>query len=198
MIGRSICCGHVVRVANPAKVGGGGAVGDSWGLNMCSVAFLGRWTERDCLKLGVQLCMPACFGHYQLAVVLVKWVKIKLMRSNWSVSTPIPWNGPCVCSWPSMEMLVMLGSQSFVLMVFIVLPNFAVCSRAVSRGILISLSQLALLQQYVGTVCALAQQPFPLPLGKSRVHLAKSPHSLVEHLFTTKFCVIPCRRECLC
>ncbi len=57
---------------------------------------------------------------------------------------------------------------------YIALPNFAVCSRAVHRGILISLSQLVL-QQYVGIVCALALQPFPLPLGKSRAHLAKIP-----------------------
>ncbi len=34
--------------------------------------------------------------------------------------------------------------KSFVLMIFIVLPNFAVCSRALCRGILISLSQLVL------------------------------------------------------
>ncbi len=80
--------------------------------------------------------------------------------------------------------------KSVVLIIFIVLPNFAVCSSAVSRGILISLSQLVL-HQYVGIVCL---EPFPLSLGKGRANLAKSPRSLVEHLFTTKFCVTLCGR----
>ncbi len=50
----------------------------------------------------------------------------------------------------------------FVIMVFIVLPKFAIWSRLVGKGILISLSQWDL-QQHMGTVCALELQPFPSP-----------------------------------
>ncbi len=79
-----------------------------------------------------------------------------------------------VYSWPSRDASHV--GKSFVLMIFIVLPNFAVCSRAVSRGILISLSQLVL-QQYVGIVCAIALQPLPLPSEKVGL-IWPNPHTV--------------------
>ncbi len=168
--------------------------------HMCSVIvrhFSGIWLSVIVWKLA---CMPlevwTNSGNCQLAVILAKWVK-KLI---WCA----PNGAFCGRSlkWPLCLQLAEYGDashvgRSVILMIFIVFPNFAVCSRAVSRGIFISLSPLVL-PQYVGTVFALALQPFSLPFGKSRAPLAKSLRSLVEHLFTTKFCVTLCGRECLC
>ncbi len=78
--------------------------------------------------------------------------------------------------------------KSVVLMIFIVLPNFAVCSSAVSRGILISLSQLVQ-GQYVGIMCALALQPFPLPLGKKQGSFGQIPTVSQSIYLRTSFVV---------
>ncbi len=73
-------------------------------------------------------------------------------------------------------------------MISIVLSHFAAWSRLVGKLFFVSLSQWDL-QQHVHTVCALALQPFPLSVGKSRAHQAKSSQSLLESVLKTNFCI---------
>ncbi len=144
---------------------------------MCSVIVRHISTERDCLKLGVHTyrrllqlgTLPAGGRTHQVSD------NFMLMRSNLSVFHPFPEMAPvsivgrvrrCQSCWKVLR----------VNHIHIVLPNFAVSSRAVSRGILISLSQLVL-QQYVGTVCALTLQSFHLPLGKVGL-IWPNPHTV--------------------
>ncbi len=61
------------------------------GMHQCLPTFI-RSHGRLSVIVWNLMCVPTenccSYGHYQLAVVLIKWVKIVLMHSNWSVLCP--------------------------------------------------------------------------------------------------------------